>query len=115
MQCLRFPAPTTFDGKVEHWDLFQYKFRAYLCLSDTRFKDLFKVVEASADEIDLDLQTDQTVIALATQLQNALIALTEGPAANIVQRQSKSELSRELETFFFSVMRRQGDRRPQVE
>ena len=64
MQGLRFPAPKTFDGKDEHWDLFQYKFRAYLCLPDTRFKGLFKVVEASTDEIDLDFETDQAVIAL---------------------------------------------------
>ena len=64
MQGLRFPAPKTFDGKDEHWDLFQYRFRAYLCISDTRFKDLFKVAEASAEEIDPVLEPDQAMIAL---------------------------------------------------
>ena len=85
LQGLRFPAPKPFLGKEEEWDTFQYKFRAYLTLADVRFKVCLANAEAQDSEIDLDLE-EQHVVELAAQLQNALIALTEGPAAKIVQR-----------------------------
>ena len=87
---LRFPAPKAFLGKEEDWDTFQYKFRAYLTLADVRFKAILATAEAADSEIDIDLE-EQHIIELAAQLQNALIALTEGPAAKIVQRQEKTE------------------------
>ena len=90
LQGLRFPAPKAFLGKEEEWDTFQYKFRAYLTLADVRYKALLVTAEAADSEIDIDLE-EQHVIELAAQLQNALIALTEGPAAKIVQRQERTE------------------------
>ena len=88
---LKFPSPKVFDGKEEHWDQFQYKFRAYMCLADSRFRRQFNLIENNPnDTIDLDLE-HEGVDVLAAQLQNALIALTDGPAAKLVQRQEKSE------------------------
>ena len=88
---LKFPSPKVFDGKEENWDSFQYKFRAYLCLADPRFRGLFNTIEENPnDPVDLELEADGVDI-LAAQLPNALMPLTDGPAAKLVQRQEKTE------------------------
>ena len=88
---LRFPCPKNFSGKDEDWDLFQYKFRAYMCLSNPKFKALFEVAQSSGSTpVDLDLELPE-VEQLSYQLQNALIALCDGPSSKIVQCQEKSE------------------------
>ena len=90
-QGLRFPCPKNFSGKDEDWVLFQYKFRAYMNLANAKFKALFEMAQASGSmPVDMDLETED-VESLAVQLQNALIALCDGPASKIVQRQEHSE------------------------
>ena len=88
---LRFPCPKAFSGKDEDWDLFQYKFRAYLSLANPVFKTIFTQASQSTSAIDLELELMEGIEVYAAQLQNALIALCEGPAAKIVQRQEHSE------------------------
>ena len=88
---LKFPCPKNFDGKDESWDLFQYKFRAYMNLANPKFKTLFEMAQsAGSTPVDLELELPE-VEQLSTMLQNALIALCDGPAAKIVQRQDLSE------------------------
>ena len=88
---LRFPCPKNFSGNDQDWDLFQYKFRAYMCLANVKFKEIFEIAQgAGSTPVDLDLEDDEFE-PLAHQLQNALIALCDGPAAKVVQRQEKSE------------------------
>ena len=88
---LRFPCPKPFSGKDEEWDVFQYKFRAYLSLANPAFKVLFAQASQASTPIDLDLELMEGIETLASQMQNALIALCEGPAAKIVQRQENFE------------------------
>ena len=80
---LKFPCPKAFSGKDEDWDVFQYKFRSYLSLANPQFKVLFSTASQQTSTIDLDLE-GEGVELLAAQMQNALIALCEGPAAKIV-------------------------------
>ena len=86
---LKFPCPKPFSGKDEDWDVFQYKFRSYLSLANPKFKQLFVTASQQTSAIELDLELDEIEI-LAAQVQNALIALCDGPAAKIVQRQENS-------------------------
>ena len=77
---LKFPCPKSFSGKDEDWDVFQYKFRSYLSLANPQFKLLFQQASQATSAIDLDLEPDGIEL-LAAQMQNALIALCDGPAA----------------------------------
>ena len=66
---LRFPCPKNFSGKDEDWDLFQYKFRAYMCLANVKFKEIFELAQsAGINAVDLDLEADEYEL-LAHQLQ----------------------------------------------
>ena len=67
---LRFPCPKNFSGKDEDWDLFQYKFRAYMCLSNPKFKALFELSQASGSSpVDLDLEGDEIEQLVKTMYQ----------------------------------------------
>ena len=62
-----------------------------MCLSNPKFKALFELAQNSGSSpVDLDLEEDEAEV-LSFQLQNALIALCDGPSSKIVQRQEKSE------------------------
>ena len=87
---LRFLPPRNFSGKEEDWDLFQYKFKAYMNLAHINFSGLVKLAqEAGSTPITFDIGIDDDEIALSNILQNALISLCDGPAARIVQRQAE--------------------------
>ena len=42
---LRFVPTRNFSGKEEDWDLFQYKFKAYMNLARIKFAGIFKLVQ----------------------------------------------------------------------
>ena len=89
-QGLRFPCPKSFDGSQAKFDDFAYKLRAYLAMSNPRFKEMMTHVQ------DLEIEPNWAALTiedlrLGAQLQNALNALCEGPAARIVQRDERSD------------------------
>ena len=89
-QGLRFPCPRSFDGSEKGFDDFAYRLRAYLSLSNSAFRALMKHAQEQPDPLDFET-FEEPAKKLAAQLQNALIALCEGPAAKIVQRDEESE------------------------
>ena len=82
---LRFNPPKNFDGKEQTFEEWSYKLRAYLALSNAKFKKNMVEYENYDEPVDFDiLHQDEQV--MATQLQNILISLCDGPAARIVHR-----------------------------
>ena len=63
-----------------------------MCLDNPKFKALFELAQNSGPTpIVIDFESDDGLEELSYQLQNALIALCEGPSAKLVQRQDRSE------------------------
>ena len=73
---LRFNPPKNFSGREEDWDLFQYKFNAYMALTHSRFTCIFKIAqEAGSHPIPFDVDLENGEIALSHMLWNARISL----------------------------------------
>ena len=87
---LRFPPPKAFEGEEIKFDSFQNKLKNYLGLSNPNFKRLMNAARDSETPIDWDSMGPDSK-AMAVQLQNALVALTEGPPARIVQKYPDTE------------------------
>ena len=49
---LRFNPPKNFDGKEGHFEEWAYKLRAYLSLSDSRFKKMMMAIENREEKIE---------------------------------------------------------------
>ena len=90
VSALKFPAPQSFSGDEQKFELFQNKLKSYLGLSNPNFKSLMNQARDSDDAIDWDVLGPDSK-AMAVQLQNALIALTDGPPAKIVQKYPDTE------------------------
>mgnify|MGYP001221177644 FL=1 len=88
-QGLRFPCPKPFHGNESEFDNFTAKLRSYLSMSHHQFPLLMKDSQERTTPIIYDDLTDE-VNLLSSTLQNALMALTEGSAARIVQRDPQS-------------------------
>ena len=89
-QILRFPAPKPFGGKDDDFEQFSNKLKSYLALSNPAFRKLMNDARDADDQIDFESLADDHK-QMAVQLQNALISLTEGPAAKLVQTDEDTE------------------------
>ena len=97
MGSMRFNPPRNFPGKEEEFENFGYKLRAYLALSNPKFKKLMNEAQESETPIDFDLlEADEQL--MSAQLHNMLITLCDGPAARIVQR-NDNEFDNGFETW----------------
>ena len=66
---MRFNPPRNFNGKEEDFENFAYKLRAYLALSNPKFKKAMTSAQESEDAIDFDiLDADEQI--MAAQLHN---------------------------------------------
>ena len=66
---LRFNPPKNFDGKEQNFEEWAYKLRAYLALSNPKFKRLMMDYEKDEDKVDFDL-LDAPEKIMSAQLQN---------------------------------------------
>ena len=90
MSGLRFPPPKSFDGKYSKFEIFAFKLKAYLCLNNSRFRDLMRASEEATDSAKFDLlDADEQLLAIL--LQSALITLCEGVASRIAQRNQEGQ------------------------
>ena len=89
-QPLNFSPPKAFKGKEEDFELFSYKLKAFLNLAHAGFRIAMSAATQEDAEIDFNTLNAERQ-AMAIQLQNALITLTDGLALRIVKRQEQSE------------------------
>ena len=92
-----FAPPRGFDGRIEDWEDFSYKLKAYLSLQEPDFGDCMDKIETSADPVvDEDkffwtrLEDGSNIVSERTMgmsrtLQYTLIMLCSGPALTIVK------------------------------
>ena len=86
---LRFPCPKSFDGDQKNFDQFNTKLKSYLNMANPEFKTRMLQAQESVEAIDYD-QLPPLMQVLASQLQNVLVSLCEGPAYRIVTRDEES-------------------------
>ena len=77
---LRFQPPKTFEGKDDQFELWAYKLRAYMALSNPRFRTMMRDAQEATEEVGCQLFDAHEQI-LAAQLQNVLISSCDGLAA----------------------------------
>ena len=65
---LRFNPPKSFDGKEQIFEEWAYKLRAYLALSNPKFKKLMMECEKDEEKVDFDLLDGPEKI-MSAQLQ----------------------------------------------
>ena len=72
---LRFSCPNAFPGIDEEWDLFQYKCKAYMSLSHSKFNDIFEKAQSSGSktvEFDFEDKHVEILEQLFCQFENRL-------------------------------------------
>ena len=72
-QGLRFPCPKSFDGSEAKFDDFAYKLRAYLAMSNNRFREMMIYIQDVEEEPHWNLLSADD-LRLGAQLRNVLIA-----------------------------------------
>ena len=66
---LRFNPPKNFNGKEDEFEQFAYKLRAYMALSNPKFRKILVAAQESEDPVDFDiLEGDEQI--MSAQLQN---------------------------------------------
>ena len=89
-QVPRLPCPQRFDGSDKNLDNFAYRLQGYLTAVNPLFKRIMRQAQDAAREI-LWEPLEHDIKQMAAQLQQALIALRDGPSSNIVQRSQESD------------------------
>ena len=94
-QGLRFPCPQRFDGNEKNFEDFAHRLRGYMSMANPRFQDIMlEAQEGGENNPDLPVRwgegVDGTVKKMSIQLQQALLALCDGPAAKTVDKCSRS-------------------------
>ena len=66
---LRFRPPKNFNGKEDEFDQFSYKLRAYMALSNPKFRKLMVTAQESEDAVDFDiLEADEQIMLAQLQM-----------------------------------------------
>ena len=91
---MRLPPPQPFGGKVEEWEEWSWRYRAYLLLHDSRFEKLLLAAEQATSAItNLDLittsdldDTDYSMVELSNTLFYSLVQVTTGYALQCLRQ-----------------------------
>ena len=112
---LKFQQPKNFDGKEQHFEEWAYKLRAYLSLSNPKFKSMMMIVEKESEAVDFNRMREHEKI-MGAQLQNVLISLCEGPASKLfIDQITTSTMVSSRGDYYLKGMRRSRERSRQIE
>ena len=88
MASFRLPVIKDFSGKIDEWDSWSRKFKAYFVGVNPLYEKLFRVAETQKDPITDDSFTEghEEELKLSRELHGVLVQLCGGPSEVLLQQ-----------------------------